>query len=409
MKKALNFARGTIRVEVECRDPARFVNVCAQNEIEFWRLRKTSPTAVTAHIRRGGYRKFRSVSENAGFDIKTAKESGVPVFLRGIRKRYVLIFGMALCLLAVHMISLFIWELEVVGNVDVPAALILEALDEIGVGVGSFGPGVATMAVSNEVILRVPELSWVNINVRGSRARVIVRERIPRPDIIDERRPVMVFAEKPGEIVRMSVLEGSRVFTVGDTVEVGDVLVTGIMDSLSSGRRAVHAIAEVYALTRYEESAKMPLEAVIKEHTGNTQTRRSLVIAGRRINLFVNGRISWSYYDRITERRALRLPNGGTLPLTIVTDVYSQYIPHTSALSVSDAERILRESLLQSLYDEVGQGTVISVEFTTEVENGVVTVTMKAECIEQIAAARDFTEDELWEAQMIPGDLPPTG
>jgi similar to stage IV sporulation protein len=96
------------------------------------------------------------------------------------------------------------------------------------------------------------------------------------------------------------------------------------------------------------------------------------------------------------------LPTGGTLPLTIVTDVYYEYIPHMSALSVSDAERILRESLLQSLYREVGQSEVISAEFTTEVENGVVTVTMKAECIEQIAAARDFTEEELWEARMMP-------
>jgi len=394
--------RGTIQIEVECRDPARFVNVCAQHEIEFWRLRKTSPTTVTAHMFRGGYRKFRNLSENAGFDIKTARESGVPVFLRGIRKRYVLLFGMALCLLTVHMISLFIWELEVIGNADVPASLILEALDEVGVGIGSFGPGIATMSVSNEVILRVPELSWIAVNVRGSRAQVLVRERVPRPEIIDEARPVMVFAERPGEIVRMNVLEGSRVFTVGDTVEVGDVLVTGIVDSLSSGRRTVHAIAEVYAITRYEKSAQMPLEAVIKEHTGNTQTRRSLVIADRRINLFVNGRISWSYYDRITNRRVLRLPTGGALPLAMVTDVYSQYIPHMSALSVSDAESILRDSLLRSLYDEAGRGTVISVEFTTEVEGGVVTVTMIAECIEQIGAARDFTEEELEEARMPP-------
>ena len=33
----------------------------------------------------------------------------------------------------------------------------------------------------------------------------------------------------------MSVLEGARMFTEGETVQAGDVIVSGVMDSIASG------------------------------------------------------------------------------------------------------------------------------------------------------------------------------
>ena len=402
MKKAVNYMRGSICVEVECPHPERFVNVCAQNGIEFWRFGRVSPTAVTAHVHISGYRLLKNLAGQAGFDITPVRKTGMPFFLWKIRKRYVLLAGMALCLLTVHTVSLFIWEMQVLGNQNVPSRLILEHLDELGVGIGSFGPSISTEAFANEMILRIPELSWIAVNVRGSRAQVLVRERIPRPAMIDERTPAMIYAEKSGVIVRMVVLEGKRAHTEGDTVEAGDILVTGIMDSLSSGnRRTVHALAEVYAMTQYEKSAKMPLETMIKEHTGNTRAKKTLVIGDKRINLFLSGRIPWANYDKITSRSVMRLPTGSTLPISIVTREYAEYIPLSSALSVSDAEKILREILLDALHEEIGSGGIVSAEFETQVENGVVTVTLRAECIERISASRGFTDEELAEANMI--------
>jgi len=403
VKKAVNFMRGVICVEIECPNPTRFVNVCAQSGIEFWRLKRISQNAVTAYMHIGGYRRLRGLAENAGFMVRQIKKTGVPFFLRKIRRRYALLFGMVLCLLAVHTMSLFIWEMRVHGNESISARLILDTLEELGVSPGSFGPAIDTAMVQNDVIIRIPELSWVAVNIHGSRVRVVVRERIPKPDIIDETRPVMIYAGKPGEIVRVSVLEGRQVIAVGDVVEQGDIIVTGLMDSLAYGGRAVHAIAAAYARTWYEKSAKMPLEAVIKEHTGNTHTRRTVVIMGRRINLFFNSRISMANYDRITSEGYLRLPTGNRLPVSMIRNEYVEYIPQISALSVSDAERILQESLLNALLEEIGDGEIVSSQFVTTVENGVITVTLTAECIEQIAVARNFTEEEWYDAQMMPG------
>ena len=402
MKKAVNYVRGSVCAEITCPYPERFVNVCAQNGIEFWRLRRVSGTVVTVYIHIGGYRRLRSLADAAGFSVKPVKKNGAPFFLWRIRKRYMLLIGMLLCLLVVRVLSLFVWEIEVLGNENIPAGLILDTLDDLGVGIGSFGPGIVSESVANDVILQIPELSWIAINVSGSRAAVLVRERIPKPVIVDEHRPTMIVAEKSGIIAKMSVMEGLRTFTVGDTVEEGDILVTGILDSISSGRRTVHALAEVYARTWYDLSAEMPLDTIIKEHTGESRKKMALVIAGKKINLFLNGGNNWPYYDKITDKHTLRLSRGITLPLSIITEEYFEYSPLASALSVSDIERILQARLSGELYAEVGDGEIIESRFETAISGGVVTVTLHAECLEEISAERDFTDAEIAEGAITP-------
>ncbi len=92
----------------------------------------------------------------AGFEIKEVKKTGVPFFLWKLRKRYILLLGMLLMFLAVWGLSLFVWELDVHGNETVSSQVILEALEELGVGIGSFGPSIKSEAISNDLLLKIP-------------------------------------------------------------------------------------------------------------------------------------------------------------------------------------------------------------------------------------------------------------
>lgn len=398
MKKAVNFFRGSIRVSVECPYPERLVNVCAQNDVEFWDLKRLSATTVHITMFIGGYRRLRALADKAGFEIRQVKKTGVPFFLWKIRKRYVLVAGMLLMFLSVWGMSLFVWEIDVRGNEKVPPQQILQALRELGVGIGSFGPSINSEAISNEMILRIPQLAWIAVNVSGSHADVLVRERVPKPPLTDETTPMMVCALKSGIIAKMSVLEGARVFTVGNTVQAGDVIVTGIMDSLASGKRMVHAMADVEARTWYELSCRMPLNTLTKTYTGDTITKTSVILAGNRINLYFNGRISFDNYDKITKENIIKLPTGNILPIAIVTEKYSEYTTAQTELAVLSAEEILQKRLLDRLKLQVTDGEIVKTEFITEMDNGVIRVTLKAECLEQIAAERPFTAEELAEA-----------
>lgn len=399
MKKAVNYVRGTIRVSVECPYPERLVNVCAQNGVEFWDLERVSPTTVHISVHLQGYRKLGSLAERAGFTIRQVKKTGVPFILWKVRKRYVLLAGMILMFLTVWSASLFVWEIEVKGNETVSSQDILAALKELGVGIGAFGPAISSEAISNDMLLKIPRLSWIAVNVSGSHADVLVRERKPKPAILDENAPVMVYAVKSGIIVKMSVLEGARVVKEGDTVQAGDLLVTGIMDSRVHGRRTVHAMAEVTARTWYELSAAMPLNTTVKTHTGEKATRTAVIFAGRRLNFYFNSRIRFENYDKMTTVNTLKLPMGTVLPVTIVTEEYSEYTTRDMRMVPTAAEEILQKGLSERLRRIIGRGTVVKEVFESSMQNGVLTVTLQAECLEQIAAERPFTKEELLQAR----------
>jgi similar to stage IV sporulation protein len=398
MKKAVNYVRGSIRVQVECPYPERLVNVCAQNGIEFWELERVSPTAVHISMHIDGYRKLGSLAGRAGLDIRQVRKSGVPFFLWKIRKRYFLLAGMLLMFLTVWGLSLFVWEIDVKGNREISSQEILAALKDLGVGVGTFGPSISSEAISNNMILRLPGLAWIAVNVSGSHADVLIRERVPKPAILDEYAPVMVYAVKSGIIARMSVLEGARVQTEGDTVQAGDILVTGIMDSLVSGRRTVHAMAEVTARTWYDFAASMTLSATEKMYTGAKETKTAMIFAGRRLNFYFNSRIPFEYYDKMTKVNILKLPTGNVLPIQIVTEKYAEYAPKDVRMTILRAEEILQKELVGRLERMIGSGKITDTVFETTEESSVLTVTLHAECLEQIAAERPFTAEELQQA-----------
>ena len=261
---------------------------------------------------------------------------------------------------------------------------------------GSFGPSVDPEMLRNALLLELGDVSWITVNVNGSRATVIVRERIHRPHMVPEGTPSAVYATRSGVIDQMIIWEGAPLVEEGHTVEIGQDLITGRMDSLAAGTQFVRADAQIFARTWYELSMSMPLEYIQKEPTGEVVTKRTFFFGQRRINLFFDTRISYASYDKIVEQSDFVLPGGLVLPIRVERRVYMEYEPVFVRMNETSAALLLQEWLLVRLEElMVPGGMVISTEFTVEVEEGIITVHLAAEAREQIAAIRKMREDEM--------------
>jgi len=396
VQRIVNFFAGHVRLGVECAYPERFMNLCAQNDISFWDLTRTGEVTVQVTMTMQNYRKLRPLLENLAAEVKPLKRSGVPVFLRRVRRRYALLIGLILTLAATWGMSLYIWDIRVEGNETVPAAVILSTLEELGVGIGTFGPGIEAEALRHEVLLKLEDLSWITVNVSGSRATVIVRERIHAPERVPEGVATAVYATRSGVIDHMIIWEGTPLVEIGDTVTMGQDLITGRRDSLVSGTRFVRADAQIFARTWYTLSMSMPLEHIEKDYTGEISTKRIIFIGRSRINLFFDGRISHATYDKIVKDTDFHLLGGIVLPIRLERRIYTAYEPRAVRLDETTAALFLQEQLLERLTEIIGPaGQVLSTDFEVEIGNGIVTVRLQAECLEQIAAIRRLREDEM--------------
>ncbi len=399
MQKWINFLRGSAEVEVTGAFPERFLNLCAQEGIGFWSLETPDSHTLRLRISRRDVKRLEPLGRRVMCEVTVRARSGMPFFLARFRRRYALLVGLALSLCAVGVLSQFILTVDVQGNETVPTAVILEEMKRLGVRPGAYGPSIQENQVCNEALLKLKDLAWISVNLHGTRAEVLVRERSPKPEIVDESVPTHVVADGSGIITQLEVHSGQALFREGDTVVDGEVVISGIVDlpepaysEIDLGTMTVHAAGKVYARTWRTLSAVIPLEAPVKEYTGEEMSRWSLTIFGRRLQFLKNGGISYERYDKIKSNHTLTLPGGREMPLTLARETVREYDVRTVPIDAGAGETLLRARLEERLAEWMREreGEVLQTDFTVVRRNGLLTVTLVAECSEQIGKTVEF-------------------
>ncbi|MCL2368798.1 MAG: sporulation protein YqfD [Oscillospiraceae bacterium] len=396
MQRVVNFLGGQVRIEVVCAYPERVLNLAAQSGVGFWDMSRVDEITIGMTVSLAGFRKLRPLLEKLDAEVRLVRRRGAPVFLRRFRGRYVLIAGLLITLIATWVLSLYIWDIQVEGNETVPGAVILRALEDVGVYIGTFGSGVDPELVRNEVLLQLPDVAWLTVNVNGGRARVIVRERVHAPERFAEDLPTAVYATGSGIVDQMMVWAGTPLVEVGDTVVIGQDLVTGRMESLALGTSFQRADAKITVRSWYELSMSMPLDFIEKVYTGETRAKSIIFFGQSRINLFFDSGISYTSYDKIVRQSDFHLPGGIVLPIRLERRSYAAFQPRPARLDETTAALRLGEQLLARLEALIGpEGQVLSTDFRVEVGEGIVTVHLEAEVREQVAALRRLEPEEM--------------
>ena len=408
MQAIINFLRGSVLFTVTGAFPERFLNLCAQAGVGFWDLEWLDPHTLRLRVSRRDARRVGPLAEKVLCEARARRHLGFPYFLAGFRKRYALLLGLALSLAAVCLLSRFVLTIEVSGNETVSTAAILTELSRQGVRVGAYGPGLDVRRISQESLLRLDGLAWMSINLHGTRAEVLVREKLPEPEVRDESTPANVVAQADGVILDLEVLDGQAVFREGEAVLRGEVVISGTMDlrepeysAVDAGQRLVHARGNVWARTYRTLTAQIPLEAQVKRYTGEEETQWSLLALGRTVNFFGRGGVFSKGYDKIVETHPLTLPGGRVMPLALRRTEYRAYVTEPAALNAGAARSMLEERLLERLDALIGEdGEVLDTVFTVREKDGMLAVTLRAECREQIGREVPFAGSV---GELIPG------
>ena len=408
MQAIINFLRGSVLFTVTGAFPERFLNLCAQAGVGFWDLEWLDPHTLRLRVSRRDARRVGPLAEKVLCEARARRHLGFPYFLAGFRKRYALLLGLALSLAAVCLLSRFVLTIEVSGNETVSTAAILTELSRQGVRVGAYGPGLDVRRISQESLLRLDGLAWMSINLHGTRAEVLVREKLPEPEVRDESTPANVVAQADGVILDLEVLDGQAAFREGEAVLRGEVVISGTIDlrepeysAVDAGQRLVHARGNVWARTYRTLTAQIPLEAQVKRYTGEEETQWSLLALGRTVNFFGKGGVFSEGYDKIVETHPLTLPGGRVMPLALRRTEYRAYVTEPAALNAGAARSMLEERLLERLDALIGEdGEVLDTVFTVREEDGMLAVTLRAECREQIGREVPFAGSV---GELIPG------
>ena len=392
MKKLINLLRGYGEVRVTGAFPERLLNLCAQRRVPFWRLEWLDETTFTFRVPLAELGRLEELAGRAMCQIRVTARRGAAAAALGLRARWGFLLGLALCLGAVGVLSRFLLVVEVEGNQTVPTALILSELERLGVRPGAYGPAINEREVANQALMALPQLSFLAVNLHGTRAQVLVEEAVEAPELVDEETPADVVADVDGIILDIHASAGRAQFSDGDIVTEGEVLISGQLDlyepegsPVDMGSLLVRAAGTVTARTWRTLEETIPLRVAEKRYTGRERKLYSLQVLWGQVDFFENSSISGGMYDKITQSGSLAL-FGRALPVGLTTTTLREYTLEETQLEQEEAEERLRALLLARLEAilEPREGRALRCDFVARVEEGRLTVTLLAECEEQI-------------------------
>lgn len=385
MKNLYDLARGTIRIEVSGAKPERLLNFCAENGIEFWDTSPCEDFAMCMTVHASDYPMLCEQNGKNGCEIRLIASRGGKKISWAVKRRWIFCIFCGLCLILLSVSSMFLWRIDIEGNENISDGEIMRALSECGVKYGAFWPALSSEEVRNSILMKMPDIAWMSLNTRNSRAEVVIHERIEKPEIINEKESCDIIAEKSGIITKMSVLEGKQLAYPGDTVVKGDVLVSSLMDSETGDDRYVRAMAIVEADTWYEISAKAPLYEQRKAKKSDADSDFSLIIGKKRINFYSDGRNKSISCDKINKLGYISFGKAFVLPIGFASQRTAQYETETTGIDVNEATERLKATLTKELERRIDGGEIVSQNFSVSRDEEVLTVTLRAQCRENIA------------------------
>ena len=272
--------------------------------------------------------------------------------------------------------SLFVWSVEVRGAERVSRGEILRALEDAGLTVGSFWPGLPADLLRSRALQQLPELGWMSVNVCGSRAIVQVREREEKPLLETETGEESLFASSGGVVRRISVLSGRAEVQAGEPVTAGQLLVTAIP---GQGR----ARGSVTAETWRELIAVRPALETEKDPGRWRYSRFALIFGKRRLNLYFSSGKAIDGCDKIVSEYTLGQRGLFALPIRVVRETVVPCRTRETKAGFADIAARLMTRLQSGL-----EGQVLEHSCTAAEKDGLLIVTLRAHCMENIALAR---------------------
>ena len=292
--------RGSVRFEATGIGLERFLSLLAREGIPVWEMVRRGQI-LSGYVCASDYPLLRPLAKKAGVSLRLRKKTGLPFKKRRLKKRYGLLVGLGLFALFLFGMTRFIWTIEVVGNDIISEETIIRQLEEIGVRPGVLRSAVNVREAERLTMLGLRDIGWIALNIDGSSLHVIVNEATPPPPDIDPRFPSNIVAAHPGQLLELRVYQGQPMFTKGDAVYEGQVIISGITQDSFGQNVLRHARADVIAEVSREIEIRVPLDQIAYEETGRSAHRNFLQVFGFEAPLFFPRSIARPYVRERTE------------------------------------------------------------------------------------------------------------
>lgn len=365
--KLLRFLIGYVKIEVYGFAPERFVNLIIKNEIVIWEIESTDKGYIF-YTGRYNLLKMKPYLQKTNMKLKLLDKYGLPYFIKNNKKRVVFIAGFGIFLVGIYILSLFVWEVRIVGEDKLVQENVLEYIEDKYVPLGTLKAEIDCSALEEKLRAKYTDISWISCELKGTGLTVYLEEGMSLRKEKNTYENGDIVASKDARITKMITREGTPVAKVNDTVKKGDVLISGTIYIYDDNNEVletsyISADGDVYGTTTYQYEDYIELKYYDKKYTNESKKYITLYMGDYCITPFTPQKPKGSY-DTYTDIHKAKIFDNFYLPIGYKMTEWNPYILERKSYSKAEAQKLLKERLNEKIESFKEKGVEI-------IENGV--------------------------------------
>lgn len=395
----LRWFTGYLYVSIQGYSPERFLNLCSNNHILIWDLKKEKDE-YQCYISIKGYKQLRPIAKKTKTRPVIIQRIGFPFWCYRFKKRKSFLFGFVLSIILIYVMSLFVWNITIEGEYSHTKEELLKYLSNQNIHSGVLKYSIQCKEIEEEIRKKYEDIGWVSAEMKGTRLIIKIKETNLSEKEKNSTTPHHIVALKDGIISSIITREGTPQVKVGDVVKKGDLLVSGIIDIIRDNaelidRRIVASDADIIMKTVYSYEDQVMLDYNEKKYTGKEKKGYGIGINQHYIHIYKPLK-QFEKYDMIESNYNTRLSDNFYLPVILSKRIYKEYTEESKRYTKEEALEIINKRLSQYFDKLMKKGVVV-------IENHVKIVFEDISCIgkgniivEESAVGEQKIEDNEW-------------
>ncbi|HKM34390.1 MAG TPA: sporulation protein YqfD [Lachnospiraceae bacterium] len=357
----LKYIRGYVRIKIWGFAPERFLNLCSNKNILLWNIVKDHDVYYM-NISLSGFRSLRSIARKTKTRVVILKRYGLPFLLPKIFSRKIFCLGLIAAVFFWFYTSFFVWEITIEGNQTITDDIFMDFLADQGIGIGVKSNKVDIEQLEKDIRREFDEITWTSAKFSGTNLIIAVKENDAVLSPVREEIISDLYADLDGTIISMIVRSGVPNVKIGDSIEMGTLLVSGNVpvyndDGTIRNYQYTRADADIIVERTRDVYITLPYDYIKKVFTGRQKKQYSIHIAGK--DFYFGQQADYTAFDEVSSENEISLMKGFTLPFSFCTHIYREYQNTECLYSLQEAEELLQKEYGKILEELSIKGVIV--------------------------------------------------
>ncbi|MDE7020709.1 MAG: sporulation protein YqfD [Lachnospiraceae bacterium] len=364
----IQYVKGYVSIKVWGYSTERFLNLCGNHDILVWDI-ENHGDYYTMKVSVKGFFALKSLLKKTGTRAVVLQRYGLPFFVPKMKKRKIFVTGLLICMLFWILTGFFIWDIKIEGNYSLTEDVLMDYLETQGVHTAMQKKNLQIEELEMQLREEYDIITWASLRVDGTTLVIQIRENEladneynsqPEAESVepgfDAASGKDIVASKDGVIVYMITRKGVPQVAVGDTVEKGQILVSGavpVYNEDTTIRRYQYYEADADIMIMYEKSLCVERKTAWqdKEYSGREKNILLLGFQDKEWNLSA-GKVKFETYDVSGEKKQVQLLDHLFLPVFYGVKQAKEYTLVPKVHTEEEMQQIMEEEwnkILQTL------------------------------------------------------------